>query len=288
MKKNKLKTILATLCLSCMLLTGTHSIQAEATTSTPQTTVPATENTGAPQSPVPAKANTWKTRKGYHYYYNAQGRKVTGKVKIGSRYYFFDKKGIQRYGWKKIKNNYYFFRISTGTTGAYMLTSTKVNGISLNSSGRASKSGSNVRKLQLMTEANKIVEKITKPGMNKTQRLRACFEYVKKHYPYFTWRQFRNTSDWEKDFAEDMFIRGRGDCISYASAFAYLANAVGMKKVYAVCSGGHGWAEINGKVYDPDWALVSNVDSYFAMPYSLSGVNGRPMYKGNRLYVKKI
>ena len=41
---------------------------------------------------------TWKTIKGRHYYYNARGKKVKGKVKIGSRYYFFDKNGIQRYG----------------------------------------------------------------------------------------------------------------------------------------------------------------------------------------------
>ncbi|MFR6467497.1 MAG: transglutaminase domain-containing protein [Ruminococcus sp.] len=236
-----------------------------------------------------SSSGTWKTIKGRHYYYNARGKKVKGKVKIGSRYYFFDKNGIQRYGWKKIKNNYYFFRISTGTTGAYMLTSTTINGIALDASGRASKSGSNLRKLKLMTEANKIVEKISRPGMNKMQRLRASFDYVKKQYTYYCWREFRNTQDWEKDFAEDMFFRGgRGDCVSYAAAFAYLANAVGMKKVYVICSGGHGWAEIGGKVYDPDWALVSSVDSYFAMSYDLSGVNGRPMYRGNRLYVKKI
>ena len=53
-----------------------------------------------------------------------------------------------------------------------------------------------------------------------------------------------------------MFFRGgRGDCVSYAAAFAYLANAVGMKKVYVICSGGHGWAEIGGKVYDPTGRL---------------------------------
>ena len=72
--------------------------------------------------------------------------------------------------------------------------------------------------------------------------------------------------------SEDVYKR-QGDCVSYAAAFAYLANAVGMKKVYVICSGGHGWAEIGGKVYDPDWALVSSVDSYFAMSYDLSGVN---------------
>ncbi len=294
MKKKNFKTLAACLCLSCTLLTGTLPTQAAARTSVSQTakssfTVTNKKTHSGKGQASSSSSGTWKTIKGRHYYYNARGKKVKGKVKIGSRYYFFDKNGIQRYGWKKIKNNYYFFRISTGTTGAYMLTSTTINGIALDASGRASKSGSNLRKLKLMTEANKIVEKISRPGMNKMQRLRASFDYVKKQYTYYCWREFRNTQDWEKDFAEDMFFRGgRGDCVSYAAAFAYLANAVGMKKVYVICSGGHGWAEIGGKVYDPDWALVSSVDSYFAMSYDLSGVNGRPMYRGNRLYVKKV
>ena len=294
MKKKNLKTLGACLCLSCTLLTGTLPTQAAARTSVSQTakssfTVTNKKTHSGKGQASSSSSGTWKTIKGRHYYYNARGKKVKGKVKIGSRYYFFDKNGIQRYGWKKIKNDYYFFRISTGTTGAYMLTSTTINGIALDASGRASKSGSNLRKLKLMTEANKIVEKISRPGMNKMQRLRASFDYVKKQYTYYCWREFRNTQDWEKDFAEDMFFRGgRGDCVSYAAAFAYLANAVGMKKVYVICSGGHGWAEIGGKVYDPDWALVSSVDSYFAMSYDLSGVNGRPMYRGNRLYVKKV
>lgn len=294
MKKKNLKTLAACFCLSCTLLTGTLPTQAAARTSVSQTaksssTVTNKKTHSGKGQASSSSSGTWKTTKGRHYYYNARGKKVKGKVKIGSRYYFFDKNGIQRYGWKKIKNNYYFFRISTGTTGAYMLTSTTINGIALDASGRASKSGSNLRKLKLMTEANKIVEKISRPGMNKMQRLRASFDYVKKQYTYYCWREFRNTQDWEKDFAEDMFFRGgRGDCVSYAAAFAYLANALGMKKVYVICSGGHGWAEIGGKVYDPDWALVSSVDSYFAMSYDLSGVNGRPMYRGNRLYVKKI
>ena len=294
MKKKNFKALAACLCLSCTLLTGTLPTQAAARTSVSQTaksssTVTNKKTHSGKGQASNSSSGTWKTSKGRHYYYNARGKKIKGKVKIGSRYYFFDKNGIQRYGWKKIKNDYYFFRISTGTTGAYMLTSTTINGIALDASGRASKSGSNLRKLKLMTEANKIVEKISRPGMNKMQRLRASFDYVKKQYTYYCWREFRNTQDWEKDFAEDMFFRGgRGDCVSYAAAFAYLANAVGMKKVYVICSGGHGWAEIGGKVYDPDWALVSSVDSYFAMSYDLSGVNGRPMYRGNRLYVKKV
>ena len=57
-----------------------------------------------------------------------------------------------------------------------------------------------LRKLKLMTEANKIVEKISRPGMNKMQRLRASFDYVKKQYTYYCWREFRNTQDWGKGF----------------------------------------------------------------------------------------
>ena len=288
MKKKNLKTLAACLCLSCTLTQAAARTSVSQTAKSSSTVTNKKTHSGKGQASS-SSSGTWKTIKGRHYYYNARGKKVKGKVKIGSRYYFFDKNGIQRYGWKKIKNDYYFFRISTGTTGAYMLTSTTINGIALDASGRASKSGSNLRKLKLMTEANNIVEKISRPGMNKMQRLRASFDYVKKQYTYYCWREFRNTQDWEKDFAEDMFFRGgRGDCVSYAAAFAYLANAVGMKKVYVICSGGHGWAEIGGKVYDPDWALVSSVDSYFAMSYDLSGVNGRPMYRGNRLYVKKV
>lgn len=175
MKKKNLKTFAACLCLSCTLLTGTLPTQAAARTSVSQTakssfTVTNKKTHSGKGQASSSSSGTWKTIKGRHYYYNARGKKVKGKVKIGSRYYFFDKNGIQRYGWKKIKNNYYFFRISTGTTGAYMLTSTTINGIALDASGRASKSGSNLRKLKLMTEANKIVEKISRPGMNKMQR----------------------------------------------------------------------------------------------------------------------
>lgn len=187
MKKKNLKTLAACLCLSCTLLTGTLPTQAAARTSVSQTAKSSSTDTNKKPNSGKGQASssssgTWKTIKGRHYYYNARGKKVKGKVKIGSRYYFFDKNGIQRYGWKKIKNNYYFFRISTGTTGAYMLTSTTINGIALDASGRASKSDSNLRKLKLMTEANKIVEKISRPGMNKMQRLRASFDYVKKQY----------------------------------------------------------------------------------------------------------
>jgi hypothetical protein len=104
-------------------------------------------------------------------------------------------------------------------------------------------------------------------------------------YTYRTWRTFSGSDIWDQVYAEDMFYQGSGNCFSYAAAFAYLAVAVGYKKVSVASSGGHGWAEIGGLVYDPDWSIVSKVDSYFAMSYDLSGQNGRPNYKRYRAFV---
>ena len=75
---------------------------------------------------------------------------------------------------------------------------------------------------------------------------------------------------------------------AFASAFAYLANAVGFE-AKVISSGGHGWAEIKGAVCDPNWAKgTGNIERYYRMSYDLSGVDGRPYYKGNRAYVITI
>ncbi len=240
---------------------------------------------------VPVQAakykNVWKKQNQNVYYYNDKGKKATGLTQIGGKSYYFDGKGIQRVGWQKIGSQYYFFQIANGKKGS-MVKGKKINDITLDKKGRAKKTQASLRKLKIMVEANKVVEKQTKPLMTKPQKLKICFEYAKKTYKYATWRSFTGKKGWELDYAEDMFYKGRGNCFSYAAAFAFMANAVGCSDVYAISSGGHGWAEINGLVFDPDWALVSKVDTYFAMPYSLSGVQGRPNYKANRVYIAGI
>lgn len=240
-----------------------------------------------PAAAAPKYKNQWQKTNGRYYYYDKTGRKLKGLQKISGKYYYFDSKNIQRTGWQKIGNNYYFFRISAGK-GGYLLKSRTVNGIKLYANGRAKLTGDSLDKLGILIKANQIVESITNENMTKTQKLRKCFDYVKNTYGYATRRQFSAVKNWERAYAKDMFYYGKGNCFSYASAFAYLANAVGYTNVYVVSSGGHGWAEINGKVYDPDWALVSKVDSYFAMSYSLSGVNGRPNYKRYRVYLAAV
>ena len=84
-----------------------------------------------------------------------------------------------------------------------------------------------------------------------------------------------------------MLYRNRADCFGFGCAFAYLANAVGYR-AYAVSSGGHGWAEVDGRVYDPVWAKESGkINLYCGMNYNVTGPV-IPYYKGNRLYVKRI
>ena len=85
-----------------------------------------------------------------------------------------------------------------------------------------------------------------------------------------------------------MFKEGHGNCYANGAAFAFLANAVGYKECYAVSSGGHGWAEVNGRVYDPSWSLIDKRNSYFGVSFDLSGKGGRPNYKRARRYVAKI
>ena len=112
------------------------------------------------------------------------------------------------------------------------------------------------------------VEKATTPGMTKEQKLRACFDYAKTHYAESRPRTpHYQGMDWPVVYANDMFVRGTGNCFSYAAAFGYLAKAIGYENVYCCHSGGHGWTEIDGLVYDPEWSKGHTQYSYFGLSY---------------------
>lgn len=240
--------------------------------------------------PVSAKVkykNQWvTTSKGKTYYYDKNGKKLKGMQKIGRNYYYFDSKCVQRTGWRKIKNSYYFFNIGTKSKG-YRVKSKTVNGVKLAASGKAKVKKSNKRKLALLTKAAKTVQGFTNDKMTKKQKLRKAFDYAKNHLRSYNRGGFQSGGSWDVFYAGIAFDTRRADCYSYAAYFAYLANAVGYKAT-VVSSGGHGWAEIKGKVYDPNWSKYSRIDSYFGMSYDLSGVGGRPSYKRNRVYLKTV
>ena len=112
------------------------------------------------------------------------------------------------------------------------------------------------------------VAKATKPNMTKAEKLRACFDYCKTAYDECRPRTPHYTGiDWPVIYANDMFVNGSGNCCSYAAAFAYLAKAIGYENVYACNSGGHGWAEVDGLIYDPEWSKIQNSYTYYALSY---------------------
>ncbi len=237
--------------------------------------------------------NKWYTAKnGAVYYYNDKGKVTTGRKKIGNYYYYFDQKGRQRVGWQRSLGEYYFFRISKGK-GAYMLTNRSVNGIRIAANGKANRtSGINGRKLATMLAANRTVESLTKLSLQytKEQKLRKCFDYTVKKYNCSNIGSFRHTSTWGLDYAERVIIpkdkRYRADCYTYGCAMAYLANACG-GKASCVSSGGHGWCEVDGYVYDSNWSMADRRHNYFKRPLSLYEP-GTPNYKGNRVYIQTV
>ena len=231
--------------------------------------------------------NQWVKKSGKYYYYNKKGKTLKGLQKIGDKYYYFDSKGVQRVGWRKIEGIYYCFAFSNGAKGS-MYTSTKRNGIKLGKTGKASISSNTVlRKAILMTRAQLIVDSITKPSDSKATKLWKCFQYAMNQTPR-TRGGFYEGSDWDMYYAEFMMDYGYGDCYSFGALFAYLANAAGYKNVCVESSGGHGWAQIGGLYYDPNWARVIGADKCYGVPSYLSGYDGRPDWARYGIFQKNL
>ncbi len=194
-------------------------------------------------------ATGWQTINDKKYYFVKSGSKkglvTTGLKNIGGKTYYFaesgSKKGQMATGWQKIGKITYFFDED----------GVRDNSKTVNSSRKSDKTGTAAEKTYKRAQA--IVEQITTEEMSKEQKLRKCFDYVMKTY---TGRRPRTPhyygKDWPVVYANDMFLDGSGNCFSYAAAFAYMAKACGYTEVYACNSTGHGWCEINGKVYDPE------------------------------------
>ena len=227
-----------------------------------------------------------KAQNGNISYFNSKGVKAKGIITVKGRKYYMDSRGILRTGWRKVGQKYYFFGQINGGAG-YMRTSARINGIQVRKDGSASYNRTQLQKLNLMVRANQIVDGITNNRMTKPQKLRACFRYI-VNYNYGDGGDFAGGSNWDIYYGSRVLSRRRGDCFGFGCAFAYLADAVGYTS-YAVSSGGHGWAEVNGRVYDANWAKATGrIDWYCGMDYNLSGRGGRPNYKPNRVYVKRI
>ncbi len=174
-------------------------------------------------------------------------------------------------GWIKIGSYYYYFDRSNGK----MATNTTVDGIKLDSSGRAQASSDDVYKIKTMIRARDLLSSITSSGDSKETMLRKCFDWsVDMSYHrirYASQTRKENPDTWTCIFANDAFDNGSGTCYTQACAFAYLAKECGYE--VAVCDDtGHAWVEIDGLVYDPDSAR-SNFSKYYGTTPAVAGRN---------------
>ncbi len=215
--------------------------------------------------------NGFVTVDGKTYYYNSSGKIVKDAV-VGNKtdgYYYAGKDGVITYKFNGIAKNdkgYWYCKNSkVDFTYRNAVTYNKEDWLVLN--GKATKV--ETEKDRTLFRAFKELEKcIDDDSMTKSEKLKVAFKYVQGAYTEKNPRIPHYHGDgWVELYANDMFVDRTGNCCSYGAAFAYMAKAIGYEEVYACNSGGHGWAEIDGKVYDPEWGRHKKDKSYFGLDY---------------------
>lgn len=251
---------------------------------------------------ISSKKGFWKKYSDGTYYVKANGDRAVGLFKIQGKHYVFRKNGKLKTssgnyiytsdnkvygigtngsnlsGWHMIKNNLYYFnkdgRAKSNTT--YL-------GITFAQDGHAKKVNGCDPKAKFT--AMKIYNRITTPSMSKSQKLRACWNYMtnKKNFVYVSKYPDLNKKGWQQATAYDMLSTRTGNCYSFACAFAALACECGYD-AQIVCgrvSGSrdhmpdgltrHCWVRINGRYYDPEGAFAG----WYRNCYDSTNYNGR-------------
>lgn len=230
----------------------------------PETTQPSTTTQQAKTTQTDGKIIQ---KKGYSYYKYKGGKLAKKKfITIGKKTYYFNKKGIMEKGWLEKGGEYYYFDRNTGVRKSQC----KVDGIYIKKDGTAKQTDYAKSKIETMITAKHIMQENTKVTDSKQQKLKKVFNWVLKH-PYKRYRTLRSAKGkkgWEMVFANDVYKKGNGCCVSEASAFAFLAHECGYKEVYICDDTGHAWTEINARVYDTLFAEAKNYKKYYNSSYS--------------------
>ncbi|MBQ6360860.1 MAG: hypothetical protein IJJ25_06935 [Lachnospiraceae bacterium] len=271
------------LILACMISCRTGRIYASGGTAAESGVSEETADSRGSQEE--GKKNCWIKENGRIYRIGENGKRYTktGFRKIEGKKYYFKKDHSAAVGYTKIKKKYYLF----SKKGVLVTKDRKVDGVkyyikdkktveAYKSGGKYYyPSGKKMSKLDAYDydtyqTARKIAADITTRKMSKAQKLKKVFKWVMKK-SYITKRKFTTKPGWIPLYANDHFHGKGSTCQGDAAAFAYLAKAVGYKKVY-VCMdsprpGGHAWTEIDGKAYDPLFAQNRGFYKHYAIEY---------------------
>lgn len=258
--KKTLKRMLAVLLLSILAACMPVSVQATTKRTTKKT---ASQKTTSKKTAAKKKTtsqsgkkkaaiqkNGWVKKKNRFYYYH-NGKPLKGWQRLSGHTYYFGGNGVQRTSWRKIDNSFYCFGPDGGQNG-YLLVNTQKNGITIGSNGKAQNlSGRAARKVKAMARISVCMDKIVGNGLAREKRLRRCYDYLRREVPYRSLTHYRK-KDSNRDlwYVEAFLYYKYADCHMYASAFAYLANAIGYDNVVLIHALQHSWVRINGYYYD--------------------------------------
>ena len=193
-----------------------------------ESTQPTNESTQPASKPI---KKGWVKSSGKTYYYNSSGKLCTGWVKIGKYRYYFKPTGKSGEKGKMLKNQ---------------IAGTKKLGY-----GYVSPEGKKITSKPIKLAVSFVV-KHTPASASKSKKLKLCFKYIKKHFPYKRIYGLPNKSNLSKKYAVYMLKNKKGNCFCYAASYACIARVLGYNTrvnegVITTSAGGpdpHGWTEV--------------------------------------------
>ena len=236
---------------------------------------------GKSQKTVEILKGSFVKKNGIKYFKKQDGKKVKGQFfGKGKNLYYANKKGKISLGWKKIQGHYYFFDRKSGK----LIYNKKADKIKIGQEGIAAETKQNIAIINVYLDAQKVMNAVSKPIDNKSQKLYKCFLWMKK-VPYKRFRTMKaakasHPKDWDVVFANDIFKTHSGCCASEACAFAYLAKTCGYETVKICSDTGHAWGDSDGKLYDPLFAESKSFSENYNANYT--------DYRINPAYTKKL
>ncbi len=193
----------------------------------------------------------------------------SGMVTKNGATYFYDAKGVMQTGWQEIGGNYYCFDRISGK----LVTNTTINKVKVDKTGKAVSLTPYLKdRIATMMRAHQIMLDITEPSDTMEQKRYKCFVWEYSKHPYYRWRLLSNiyqtTDEWDADYANDIFVRNRGCCVSDSCAAAYLFMEIGYTNIYVCHDTSHSWFTVDGRLYDPLFAEAKNFDLNYNADYT--------------------
>ena len=105
----------------------------------------------------------------------------------------------------------------------------------------------------MLIRYQQLADRLVKPAADEKEKLIRVFLYARKSRRGVT-PEPGYSGRWDEKMAASFLNLGYGDCLGKAAAFAYLANALGYKKVTLVRNG-HAFVTFGKRIYEVSLAV---------------------------------